>query len=229
MSERTTPYHVIFRDPGIVEAHFPQIAEALPEGEAARDRERFVSTHAVGELLRAIAPESGAAAAQIALLSYHAFHHWRTGERTWTLDGASLGALLDLPPLGDRSLAPPAEAGYCQLPRHRLWVAGDEGEPAQPVDGFFWVARAGALELLLVLGMHDGRDGVTVIELTATVPPAGHWADVDARGDGQDFANVLPGGEHLLGMRTAGEAFKLASRVFWHFREHGSIRDRAGS
>lgn len=234
MNDVTTPYALIFRDTGITEEYFPRIREQLPEDGARRERDAFFTAPAVGDLLAAIAPETGAGATQIGLLTFHAFHHWRTGARTWTLEEEELRSLLAGGPLGGWKVEPPAEAGYFQLPRHRFWVASDPQTPAQPVDGFFWVAAQGGREwspeLLLVLGMHGGQGGVSVVELASSpLPPDGHWGDVDGRGDGEDFANVLPGGEHLLGLRTAGEALKLVSRIFWHVRSHGSVRDSAGS
>lgn len=234
MNAAMTPYALIFRDTGITEEYFPRIREQLPEGGARRERDAFFTAPAVGDLLAAIAPETGAGAAQIGLLTYHAFHHWRAGAETWTLEEDDLRALLSAGPLPAGRVPPPAEAGYFQLPRHRFWVASDPGAPAEPVDGFFWVAApdadAWSPEVLLVLGMHGGEGGVSVVELaSAPFPAEGHWGNVDGRGDGEDFANVLPGGDHLLGLRTAGELLKLVSRVFWQLREHGSVRDRAGS
>ena len=234
MNAPTTPYDVIFREAGIPAEYFPRIREQLPEGGARRDRDAFFTAPAVGDLLAVIAPESGAGAAQIGLLTYHAFHHWRAGEATWTLGEDELRAALDADALPPGPVPTPAEAGYVQLPRHRTWVAGDPGAPAEPVDGFFWVSSPHELEwspeVLMVLAMHGGRGGVSVVELaSAPLPPDGHWGNIEGRDGGGDFANVLPGGEHLLGLSTAGEALKLVSRVFWQLREHGSVRDRAGS
>ena len=234
MNAATTPYALIFRDTGITEEYFPRVRDQLPDGGSHRDRDAFFTAPAVGELLAVIAPETGAGAAQIGLLTYHAFHHWRAGAEVWTLPEDELRALLAAGPLAEGPLAPPAEAGYFQLPRHRIWVAAEPAAPAEPVDGFFWVAaqqeQEWSPEVLIVLGMHAGQAGVSVVELASSpLPPAGHWANIEGRGDGQDFANVLPGGEHLLGLRTAGEALKLVSRVFWQLREHGSVRDRTGS
>lgn len=234
MNASQTPYALIFRDTGISEEYFPRIRAELPEAPIIPARESFFTVPAVGELLRAIAPESGAGAAQIGLLVYHAYSFWRSGEHQWSLAEDELRPLLSGDVIGSWPLALPAAAGYLQLPRHRFWVASEREAPAEPVDGFFWTAPPAAEamgpELLLLLGMHGGRDGVSVVELpAAATPPEGHWGDIDARGDGEDFANILPGGEHLFGLRTAGEALKLASRVFWHLEANGSAGDRAGS
>jgi hypothetical protein len=136
-----------------------------------------------------------------------------------------LRGLLATDGIGNWPFEPPSPAGYLWLPRHRLWVAGGGGQPAEPVDGLFWVAgdpAANALDVLLVLGMHEGRPGLTVIELASgPLPDQGHWGDIAARAEGEDFGNLLPGGEHLYGLSTSGEVLKLVSRVFWHLQRHG--------
>jgi hypothetical protein len=48
-------------------------------------------------------------------------------------------------------------------------------------------------------------------------------ANLKARSEGDDFANVLPGGElqgHFAVTNTA-EAVKLAARCFWQLGQHG--------
>ncbi|MGH7552155.1 MAG: hypothetical protein ACREMQ_03910, partial [Longimicrobiales bacterium] len=115
-----------------------------------------------------------------------------------------------------------------QLPRHRLWSRIEDGATAEAVDGFFWTMighpDAAAppytrLDVLLALGMHPGRPGISVIDVGVTVPgePAGHWADIHAREEGDDFANVLPGGElsGLHALVNTAEVLKLVSRVFY--------------
>jgi hypothetical protein len=103
-----------------------------------------------------------------------------------------------------------------------VWVAGS---PAEPVDGFFWTSgdpAVNAVDVLLALGVREGRPGVTVIELTSgPLPPEGHWGDIRARAAGADFDSVLPGGERLHGLSTAGEVLKLVSRLFWRHRADG--------
>lgn len=225
-AERLTPFAAIFGRTGLAEAHFPRIAAAVPAAAGGPpDRDTFLALAPVSDLLAEITPTAGAGSAQIALLAFHCFRRWQEGGPDRELEPAALRDLLSLPALGTWRLRPPASAGYVVLPRHQLWVAGAGGEPAEPVEGFFWAADAAAperFEVLLVLGMHDGRAGVTVIELRSGPPPAaGHWGDLRARAEGADFDSVLPGGEHLLGLANVGEVLKLASRVFWHFRDGG--------
>lgn len=232
--DRSTPYQEIFGETGIAAEHFPRILEQVGEGDAARDRDRFFATGAVGELLRAIVPDGGEGSAQIALLAYHAYHHWRAGEPLWRVDDAQLGAAVHAEPLGTWPLTAPSSAGYVQLPRNKLWVAGDAAQPAEAVDGWFWAVpertETNALNLLLVLGLLEQRAGITVVELASgPLPPDGHWGDAPMRAAGEDFANILPGGEHLFGLQTAGEVLKLVSRIFHQLQGHGPLRDRTGT
>jgi hypothetical protein len=107
-----------------------------------------------------------------------------------------------------------------------LWARIAENAPPEAINGFFWSIanparqRAGCLELVLVLGMHPGRPGFSVIEAAAPLPaPApGHWGDAETRADGADFANILPGGEmrELLSVTSRAELLKLVSRIFHH-------------
>ncbi|NJD10674.1 MAG: hypothetical protein FIB01_09665 [Gemmatimonadetes bacterium] len=226
MAERLTPFEAVFGRPGLAAEHFPRIAAARgAAGAPAPDCERFLMLRETGELMAEIAPEGAAGAAQIGLLTFHAFRHWQEGAAAQAIDAPTLGHLLRLERIGPWQLQTPGSAGYVQLPPHRLWVAGAAGQQAEPVDGFFWVGgdpAVNALQLLLVLGVHEARPGFTVIELSSgPLPPAGHWGDVPVRADGPDFGNVLPGGEHLHGLSTAGEVLKLAARVFWQLRSPG--------
>lgn len=225
MSARIKPFELVFGRSGLAEAHFPRIAEALTHTVGRLDREQFLVLGAVGELMGELAPDSAEGTAQIGLLTYHAFLHWQQGVQERELDEVALRDLLARERIGEWRFEPPSPAGYLQLPRHLLWVAGTGGQPAEPVDGFFWVAgdpQVDAIDLLLVLGVHEQRPGITVIELSSgPLPENGHWGDMQAREEGADFGNVLPGGERLYGLSTAGEVLKLASRVFRHLQRDG--------
>jgi hypothetical protein len=73
---------------------------------------------------------------------------------------------------------------------------------------------------MLVLGMRADRPGFGTIAVGTDLvaAPLGHWADADARPEGRDFENILPGGElrRLYGLVTEGEALRLISLLFWH-------------
>jgi hypothetical protein len=221
-----SPFELIFGVTGVAAEHFPRIRAAAAEsGSGPPDRDHFLSLPAASELLAEIAPPSGAGGVQIGLLAFHAYRRWDQGGPDFRIEPAELRALLARPPLGTWPLSPPAPAGYVALPGHLLWVPGGEGEPAEPVDGCFWVVgerEEAPLDVLLVLGAHAQRRGLTVIELSAgPLPAEGHWGDQQMREQDADFRSALPGGEHLLTLLTAGEVLKLVSRVFWKLAGHG--------
>jgi len=82
-------------------------------------------------------------------------------------------------------------------------------------------AEAGAgLEVLLVLGLRGDRPGLSTIRIGAdpAAVESGHWCDEEGRPGGEDFANVLPGGEMegLHSLLTEAEVLKLVSRCFFY-------------
>jgi hypothetical protein len=92
------------------------------------------------------------------------------------------------------------------------------------VDGFFYILGDTRLDVLLVLGVVPNRAGFSIINIAGMLSDAaeGHFGDVQARVDGADFENVLPGGSgRLYAITNAVEALKLVSRAFRHLR--GSI------
>jgi hypothetical protein len=145
----------------------------------------------------------------------------------------------DFPPIGQWELVPLSAAGYLQLPRNLLWARIAEDAQPEAVDGIFWtmVGNGDALvppfaraDLLVVLGVIPGRPGYSVIPLRAELTdPQGHWGDEQARTNSPDFANNLPGGElqQLHAIETAGEVWKLISRVFWYGAQHPDALDPA--
>jgi hypothetical protein len=179
---------------------------------------------------------------QASALLFHAFRFWLYGRRTWVMGETTTRSLLDEPASSDgiaglqtaaiKGHAPPrsgtvqapAPAGYVQLPRNLLWTRVAEEAAAEPVDGFFWSmptedegASVPRIDLLLALGVRRGRPGISIVDVSAAGADAlQHWADVQARPDGDDFANILPGGElqQYRGLVTRTEALKLAARCF---------------
>ena len=161
---------------------------------------------------------------QYGRLLYHAFHYWRDRKPTRRVDERTLRWLLDdVSSVGDWSLAVPATSGYLQLPRNLIWAEPAPGLTPEPVDGFFW-RRVDAddapayLHVLLVLGVRPDRAGFSVVPATGVLDDVDHWAEVDARPEGDDFETTLPGGEmdELYSVETAAEVLKLASLCFWH-------------
>jgi hypothetical protein len=229
-SERVTPWDIIFGGPAFDLSAFELIREQV-EARPARTTTELFMLPAAGTLLRDVLPEDEPGTAhrevvrQVTALLFHAFRYWLHGRRVWELTEATTRALLLPQASADGSpVAPPAPAGYVQLPRNLLWARVAEDAAPEPVDGFFWSAPADAegagpprLDLLLALGVRAGRPGVSVVEVSVEAADAlQQWADVEARPGGTDFDNMLPGGElqgyHALITRT--EVLKLAARCF---------------
>jgi hypothetical protein len=173
--------------------------------------------------------------AQVGAVLFHGYRFWRHGRQLFTIAATALEPRLAAP-AGGWQFRAAAPAGYVQLPHHLFWASVAEGAVPEPVDGFFWSAPderervAGdatmhRLDLLLVLGLRPARPGLSLVEVTAE--PAlqlERWIDIAARPDGEDFANVLPGGE-LQGYRaltTRAEALKLAMICFRLMDERGA-------
>jgi len=241
---RRTPYELVF-GPARFEAEvFPAIAEEADTRQVGGlTPETFIMLGTVGTLLRDLRPgERGGegppaeAIRQYGSLTWQAWSFWRAGRPAWAVSEDVVHAMLAAPGPDAWSFRPPDVAGYLQLPRHRFWTRVDEAGPAEPLDGFHWTwleadSTAGRasprIDLLLALGMRPGRGGLSVIEVPATPPPgpAAHWAGIEAREDGPDFENILPGGElqGYLGIANVAEVLKLASRCFHWIETHGSV------
>lgn len=237
-SARPTPYALVFAAGHFEDEAFPWIAE---EGEArgvpSADPARFLLLGQVGRLLRELLPggAGGEEAERYGMLIFQAYHFWRFGKRVLALDEAKARAVVEsTAPLGAWALHPPAPAGYVQLPRHLFWARVEEGATPEPVDGFFWTmvgtedpARPPyrRLDVLLVLGMYPGRPGFSTIAVGAELEsaPEGHWGDVQGRREGEDFSNILPGGElqGWHGLVTEVEVLKLVSRIFRELVKEG--------
>ncbi|MEX0893680.1 MAG: hypothetical protein WEB88_16055 [Gemmatimonadota bacterium] len=224
--DRPDPYALVFGAPLFEEETFPHLLEeAAAEGLERAGPARFVQLTAVGELLRKLVPEDapGAATRSHGTFLYHAYNHWRGGQRTLDVDAAALTAALapptDAPPVTVRV---PAPAGYVRLPHQRLWARIEPEAAAEPVDGFFWVAgepteRPARLDVLLALGLREGRPGLSVLEGGTPLAEGALPPDIaaDPRPGGEAFANILPGGElqEYRGLMTPAEALLLAARL----------------
>ena len=220
---RRTPFELAFPDAGAVDDFVRAVsAEAGAREVDASDRMSFALLGSVGATVRTLqGPEAPSEALHdyIALL-YHVYHFVRQGRPLHLVDVHVARLLVDGPPAGAAG-EPPAPAGYAQLPRHLFWVGGGD-EPAEPVDGFFWtLARDGTFHLLLAIGMREGRPGLTVVPLPEAPWSDAHaWTEASVREGGGDFRTNLPGGEleGLYSLTAAGEALKLAARLFAYER-----------
>lgn len=225
---RVTPYDMVFGTGPFEPERFPAIAgEAEGRGFDLLDPERFVMLGETGVLIRLVLgdEDAGGAVSQLGALLYHAFHFWQAGKPVFEITEADARALIAATPDAAARYAPREPAGYVQLPRNLFWSRIDPAAPAESVDGFFWVWREfqapkpARLQLLLVLGLRADRAGLSLIDIAEDVPAKpGAWAETQARVDGEDFANVLPGGDiqRLHAITTPLEALKLAALCFRH-------------
>ena len=229
MSERDTPYDIVFRR-GRIDfegGRFDAVREeATQRAMVVDDPERFVMLGSVGALLREMLLDEAAsddagdvwqavpphAIAQMGSLLYHAYRFREAGARVVGIDEATARALTSGDAAPNSAPAALPDAGYVQLPRNLFWARADDDGAAEPLDGFFF-ARARRVEVLLALGVRARRPGFTAIPLAADVDVFVRLAHERARDEGADFANILPGGEidRLFGLTSAAEALKLAS------------------
>jgi len=208
----------VFAHPSIEVVRFGAIQEDLELRDAApTDPDAFALLEPVRRLVEVIGPEEpggprGDVFRAHARLVYHAFHYWRAGKPSYALDRAAARALADPGPMGDT----PGGAGWLELPGTLFWTRVEPSATPEPVNGFFWAAPPGELQVLLVTGMRADRPGFGTLDARAGFGPRGFDERFEARPDGQDpFANILPGGE-LDGLRsvvTRGEALTLAGRA----------------
>lgn len=235
---RVTPWALVF-GAGDFDARFEDV-RAEAQGRQPETATELLMLPAAGQLMREMLPPSdegaahGEVMAQVGALLFHAYVHWLHGRHVHRLgDGALRPLLTGDADVGEWRFRVPGPGGYVQLPRNAVWARVAEETAAEPVDGMFWSAggaperdrdsdrdsdSGGRLDLLVVLGVREGRPGVSLVDVAVeTTAGLEQWAGADARPGGTDFANVLPGGElqgyHAL--TTRAEVLKLAVLCFW--------------
>lgn len=229
---RRTPYELVFGEP--FEARtFPDILkEATERGVEPRDAERFGFLSLAADAVRSVVPADAPPEAldQYRSLLYHAFNFWRYGKRVYLLDPPLARYLVEAAPsLEGWELEMPYPSIYLQLPRNLFWGSISPDSTPEPVDGFFVSATDGTdglgkpyrrLEVLVVLGIRRDRAGFSVIPFSTEAGPgiAREWASGEGRDTGDDFENVLPGGEiqGLYSILTSTEVLKLLARALWY-------------
>jgi hypothetical protein len=235
-STRVTPYELAFGEAGMPERLFSGIEkEAALAGVDAARLDHFTLVHAVDEALKAIVPAEAPADAteQYRVVLFHAFNFWRFGKRLYLVERDVARSLVQRPvavPSG--KLPVPHPACYVQLPANLFWASIAPDTPPEPVDGFFVTAFDGTdplddpfrhIHALMVLGIRRNRAGFSTIPFETETGPriATDWLDAPAREDGEDFANVLPGGEMggISSILTVAEALKLLARVLTRIDE----------
>jgi hypothetical protein len=205
---RPTPFDLVFDS--LAGDRFPAIRDALARSALdPRDRDVFLMQQASVSLIRDLRPEGGVGDGmdQLVALVHHAYLFWVAERCVRSLDRAGLDLLLgtELPDdLSDTTLA-----WYLQLPERRIWAQAIEGSAHEPLDGIFvHHAPGGELRVLAALGVHDDRDGFTVVEARG----ARHRAA--ARTGSAPFSALLPGGAAagLYSIAGADELVELGWR-----------------
>jgi hypothetical protein len=222
------PYNAIFARPEFEDEIFPAITtDAAAHAVRTEIVDEFLQLPATSALLEKLSPPDVARASPfpgVAALAFHGYHYWLRGRHSHEIDADSLRGILsaDAHAIGPWTLRTPEAAGYVTLPANLVW-ATQEGATPESMHGFFYATSGvdGAparLDILLALGVRQDRAGFTAIEISVPLPAPdpGHFGEIDAREQGPDFANVLPGGDlgGLLAVTNAGEVLKLASRIF---------------
>lgn len=234
---RLTPYELVFDEVGLEGRTFPSIleeAEAQRTDPAHRDRFAFL-TRAAEAVRETVPPDaSPEALEQYRLFLYHAFNFWRFGKRVFVLEPPVARYLVEAAPdLQGWELRLPAESLYVQLPANLFWASVAPDVPPEPVDGFFVCCVDGedlggepyrTVEVLMALGIHRQRAGLSLIHFDTEVGPGipAAWAEAQGRDEGADFESVLPGGEMagLYSILTVQEALKLVGRALWYVDRH---------
>lgn len=215
---RLTPFELLFRSPEDAEALAGAVAEeAEGRGVDASEPHAFVTMGAVTAFIRGIQGEAAPSESihQYGALAWHALHFARSGFPLYLLGTHAARYLVEGSPPGAATV--PGASGYLQLPQHLFWTEVASGVP-ESVDGIFWnVTGPDALHALVVTGLRPDRSALGVVPLPrAPASAAASWVAIDARGDGSDFANSMPGSDLdvLYAFRTSGEIFKLLARFF---------------
>jgi hypothetical protein len=150
------------------------VAEAA--GRDLLDLAQFVRVAPVERILAEMQSEgadaaTAEAAEEYARLLYAGYHFWAGGRVTRTLSRDALERDLQAATPAPGLPAHVSLPAYVRLPENRFWGQLAEGQPHEPMDGFFVVAGGGArVEWLVVavLGLREDRDGFSQISVTAT-------------------------------------------------------------
>jgi hypothetical protein len=221
--KREHPYDLIFNIG--LEAQLDEIAaEAEQRDVDLNDPDRLVMLISAGNLLNSLLPDDASPNEfqQVGRLLFFCFHFRAAGKHTHEIDDDVLRELLSTGFVaGPHEYAPPAQAGYVMLPRNRVWSRITEDAHAEAIDGFFFMGE----HILYILGVMRGRPGFSIMEINQSHVPHSTTsvAELKARTEGEDFANVLPGGDlqgHFA-ITNNVEALKLAARCFWHLARRG--------
>lgn len=191
---------------------FPAIRAAAGSEEPSRDRDAFLLLREVNEVMQSLRPEEGLGedVGGLAALLHAAYLYWLDGRRMVVVDDPELSRRLALPPTATPRGSPRPGSRYIQLPPLRVWGVPIAGASAEPLDGWFAEGRGATLFVVALFGLHPGREGVTVVEVSGDEPVG------LARENGAPlFAPTLAGGRAagLASIEGAEELLELAWRM----------------
>jgi hypothetical protein len=207
---RETPFGLVLGT--IAQERFPVLQEGIAAAARdPRDRDAFLMVREVVELLREIEPDEGLGEGigTMAAFLHHAYLYWMGGALTSPVDQAALeGALRGTQP--EVHPVVPDSSRYVQLPPLRIWGVPVEGNPAEPLDGWFAFRGGSGLSVLAIFGLHPGRPGFTAVEVGGSRPSGLERVDGSAL-----FSGTLPGAERagLASIVGAEELLELAWRL----------------
>lgn len=207
MTTRPTPFEAVFAS--LAEDRFPLVQASLAEtGGDPSNRDAFLLNREVVQLLRDVVPDGvGEAVDQHVALLHNAYLFWHQGSRAVRLSRERVeGMLTD----GERPALQESGPWYIQLPERLVWAQLSDGDPHEPLDGFFASQMGlGQFRVLGIFGFHPERSGLSVAEVIGPRPSAGR------RDDGQPFFTpLLQGGTaaRLYSIGGPGELLELGAR-----------------
>ncbi len=209
--DRPTPFSLVFG--GLAAQRFSVLQQAIAEaGRDSRDRDAFLLVREVNELMQELRPDEGfgEGVRAMAALLHSSYLFWLDGEHVVSIDDSALTRLLTPRPDGRPSRSRRSNGTYVQLPSLRVWGLPLAGAAPEPLDGWFATAREDTLSVVAVFGLHPGRVGLTVAEVTGAAPLG------LARADGSGlFTPTLEGGKAagLASIQGEEELLELAWRV----------------
>lgn len=209
--DRPTPFSLVFG--GLAAQQFSALQEAIAgAGRDPRDRDAFLLVREVNELMQELRPDEGfgEGVRAMAALLHASYLFWLDGQRVVAIDDPALTRFLVPRPDGRPSRSRRSTGAYVQLPSLRVWGVPLEGATPEPLDGWFATAREDRLSVVAVFGLHPGRVGLTVAEVTGSAPRGLARADGSAL-----FAPTLEGGDAagLASIQGEEELLELAWRV----------------
>lgn len=184
MTDRPHPFTLVFG--GLAEEHFPAVRDAVGD---APDLDHFLLAEAVVELLRGMRPDEGVGEAMddFVAFTHAAYCFWAAGCHTQSIDLVTTQRLC-APTMAIGT--PPRTTQYIQIAPRLVWAQLSDGEPHEPLDGWFALPDGNGLRMVACFGVHPERPGLAVVVVQGDAPGP------MAREDGLAlFAPTMPGGD----------------------------------